>query len=188
MFFIWTTTRSTIQSFYISSLSYFLLWTFHITTTVLRVYPWPKTSILSISNQIHEEVFHIHQVAFIQERTPTTRPSSKIWICVDYRKLNLDTIYDSFSLPFMDNIMDTVVEHEIDSFLNRFNIENQRRVPIVEETLSQFHFVRHHTSKLVFLYYLQSRYDHMHQVSFKVLEYQLPDLTIVGIWITAYFQ
>ena len=54
--------------------------------------------------------------------------NSKIWVYVDYRKLNDATIIDTFPLPFIDNILDAIVGHEIYSFLDVFNGYNQIRM------------------------------------------------------------
>ena len=49
----------------------------------------------------------------------------KLWVCVDYRKLNAATITDPFPLPFNDTMLDTVAGHEMYSFLDGFSGYNQ---------------------------------------------------------------
>ena len=56
------------------------------------------------------------------------KKNGKIWVCVDYRKLNAATVTDAFPLPFTDGILDAVVGHEMYSFLDRFNGYNQVRM------------------------------------------------------------
>ena len=53
------------------------------------------------------------------------KKNGKIWVCVDYRKLNAATVTDAFSLPFTYGILNAVAGHEIYSFLDGFNGYNQ---------------------------------------------------------------
>ena len=56
------------------------------------------------------------------------KKNGKIRVCVDYRKLNVVTVTDAFSLPFTDRVPDVVVGHKIYSFLDRFSGYNQIRM------------------------------------------------------------
>ena len=52
----------------------------------------------------------------------------KLQVCVDYRKLNEETIDDAFALPFTNGVLDTVAGHEMYTFLNGFSWYNQIRM------------------------------------------------------------
>jgi hypothetical protein len=41
-------------------------------------------------------------------------------ICVDFKKLNVATKKDQYSLPFIDEVINTTARHEIFTFLNAF--------------------------------------------------------------------
>ena len=56
------------------------------------------------------------------------KKNGKIWVSVDYRKLNAATITDGFPLPFTDSILDMVASHECYSFLDRFIGYNKIRM------------------------------------------------------------
>ena len=56
------------------------------------------------------------------------KKNGKIWVCVDYQKLNVATVTDAFPLPFMDGVLDTVVGHEVYSFLDGFSSYNEIRM------------------------------------------------------------
>ena len=56
------------------------------------------------------------------------KKNGQIWVCMDYRKLNVAMITDAFPLPFMDNILDTVADHDCYSFLNSLSGYNQIRM------------------------------------------------------------
>ena len=56
------------------------------------------------------------------------KKNEKIWVCVDYRKLNVATTTDAFLLPFTDGVLDVVASHEVYSFLDGFNGYNQIRI------------------------------------------------------------
>jgi hypothetical protein len=45
--------------------------------------------------------------------------NSNLCICVDYRKLNPQTKKNPFPLPFLDSILDTVVGHNMYSFMDK---------------------------------------------------------------------
>jgi hypothetical protein len=54
-----------------------------------------------------------------------TRVSSGWRICVDYRKLNLSTCKDHFSLPFMNQMLECLVGKSFYYFLDGYNGYNQ---------------------------------------------------------------
>jgi len=60
----------------------------------------------------------------VQTRLPT-----KIRVCIDYRKLNVATHKEHFSLPFIDQILERLAGHEYYCFLDSFSGYNQ--IPIV---------------------------------------------------------
>ena len=51
--------------------------------------------------------------------------NGQLCLCVDYRKLNTQTVYDPFPLPFTDCILDTVAGHKLYKFLDGFSGYNQ---------------------------------------------------------------
>ena len=59
-------------------------------------------------------------------------------MCIDYRKLNAQTVGDPFPVPFTDSILDTVAGHELYSFLDRFNGYNQIRLALEDQEKTVF--------------------------------------------------
>lgn len=57
-----------------------------------------------------------------------TKKNGKLRVCVDYRKLNVVRKSDPFPLPFTESILETVVGHEIYSFLDGFGGYNQIQI------------------------------------------------------------
>ncbi|MCO5549335.1 hypothetical protein L7F22_002804 [Adiantum nelumboides] len=53
------------------------------------------------------------------------KKNGKLRICVDFRKLNEQTIKDPFPLPFTDTMLDQVAGHEMYSFLDGYSGYNQ---------------------------------------------------------------
>lgn len=86
-----------------------------------------------MAKQVKDELDRLLQVGFI---APIENPNwispivivpkknKKLWICVDYRKLNAATIPDPFPLPYMDSMLDEVAGHEIYSFMDGFSAYN----------------------------------------------------------------
>jgi len=57
--------------------------------------------------------------------------ATKVHACIDYRKLNAATRKDHFSLPFIDEMLERLAEHEYYCFLNGYTGYNQ--IPIATE-------------------------------------------------------
>ena len=49
------------------------------------------------------------------------KTNGQLHVCVDYRKLNSQTMDDPFPLPFTDSILDPVSGRELYIFLDGFN-------------------------------------------------------------------
>jgi hypothetical protein len=49
------------------------------------------------------------------------KKNGKLRICVDFRKLNATTKKDPYLLPFMGEVINTIVGHEVYTLLDRFS-------------------------------------------------------------------
>jgi putative transposase len=47
-----------------------------------------------------------------------SKKNGKLWICVDFRKLNVATKKDPYPLPFIEEVLDMVASHEMYSFFD----------------------------------------------------------------------
>ena len=56
---------------------------------------------------------------------PVNKKQGTIHICTDFRKLNLACSKDNFPTPFIDQITDSYVSHEVFSFMDGFFGYNQ---------------------------------------------------------------
>jgi hypothetical protein len=62
-------------------------------------------------------------------------------ICVDFKKLNVATKKDPYLLPFINEVINTIVGHEVYTFLDKFlgyhhiliTIENQQKISFVTD-------------------------------------------------------
>ena len=70
--------------------------------------------------RVKEEIDKLLRVEFIWPVKKATwlslivvvpKKNGKIWVCVDYRKLNLATVTDAFPLPFTNGVLDAVASH-----------------------------------------------------------------------------
>ena len=67
-------------------------------------------------------IYPIHQVTWSSPIVVVPKKNEKIKICVDYKKLNATTKADPFPLPLCGVIiLDSIVGHEIYTFLDGFN-------------------------------------------------------------------
>ena len=97
--------------------------------------------------KVKEEIDKLLRVGFIQpvKRATWLNPTGvvpikndKIRVFVDYRKLNVATIPDAFSLPFTNRVLDAVLGHEIYSFLDGFNGYNQVQMHLDDQENTAF--------------------------------------------------
>ena len=66
------------------------------------------------------------------------KKNGKIWVCVDYRKLNAATVTDAFPQPFTDGILNAVAGHEIYRFLDGFSGYNKVRMHSDDQEKTNF--------------------------------------------------
>jgi hypothetical protein len=56
------------------------------------------------------------------------KKEGKLRICAEYQKLNAQTKKDPFLLPFLDSICNSVVGHEMYSFMDGYSSYNQGKM------------------------------------------------------------
>ena len=66
------------------------------------------------------------------------KKNGKIWVCVDYKKLNATTIPNPFPLPFVDSLLDKVAKKEMYTFLDGFNGYNQVKLALEDQEKTVF--------------------------------------------------
>ena len=66
------------------------------------------------------------------------KKNGKWGICVDYRELNKATHKDHFSLPFIDQVLDTLVGKKYFSFMDGFSGYNQIRIALEDKEKMTF--------------------------------------------------
>ena len=85
---------------------------------------------LMMNEIVKEELQKLLQVGFIypisysQWVSPfvvVPKKNGKWRICVDYRELNKATLKDHFSLPFIDQVLDSLAGNKFFSFINGFS-------------------------------------------------------------------
>lgn len=76
-------------------------------------------------------IFPIHHSTWVSNIVPVRKKIREIRICVDFRNLNQASLKDNFSLPIMDQILQTVAGLEMMSFLDGFLGYNQ--IEVAEE-------------------------------------------------------
>jgi hypothetical protein len=62
-----------------------------------------------------EEVTQLSLIMVVHKK------NGKLKVCVDFRKLNATTKKDLYSLPFTNEVINTVVGHEVYTFLDGFS-------------------------------------------------------------------
>ena len=67
-----------------------------------------------------------------------TRLSTKIRVCIDYRKLNAATRKDHFPLPFIDQMLERLAGHEYYYFLDGYSRYNQIPIALEDQEKTTF--------------------------------------------------
>jgi hypothetical protein len=67
----------------------------------------------------------IEEIAWLSSIVVVLKKNGKLMICVDFRKFNATTKKVPYSLPFTNEVINTVGGHEIYSFLERFSRYHQ---------------------------------------------------------------
>jgi hypothetical protein len=49
------------------------------------------------------------------------KKNGKLKICVDFKKLNVATKKDPYLLPFTNEVINTIIGHEVYTFMDRFS-------------------------------------------------------------------
>ncbi len=70
-------------------------------------------------------IFPIETTQWLSLMVIVLKKNNKLYICVDYWKLNSQTKKDIYSLHFLDLVLDTMVGHEMYSFMDGYNGYNQ---------------------------------------------------------------
>ena len=68
----------------------------------------------------------------------TTRVTSGWRVCIDYRKLNAGNRKDHFPLPFVDQMLERVAEHEFYYFLDGYSGYNQIEIALEDQDKTTF--------------------------------------------------
>ena len=67
-----------------------------------------------------------------------TRVTSGWRVCIDYMKLNAGTRKDNFPLPFVDQMLERVAEHEFYCFLDGYSGYNQIEIALEDQDKTTF--------------------------------------------------
>ncbi|MCO5601430.1 hypothetical protein L7F22_055551 [Adiantum nelumboides] len=66
------------------------------------------------------------------------KKNGKLRVCVDYRKLNTQTINDPFPLPFTDMMLDEIAGHEMYNFMDGYSGYNQLKIAPKDRSKTTF--------------------------------------------------
>jgi hypothetical protein len=63
----------------------------------------------------------VKDTTWLPPKIVVLKKNGKLRICVDFRKLNVVTKKDRYPLLFIDEVINTIVGHEVYTFLNGFS-------------------------------------------------------------------
>ncbi len=68
---------------------------------------------------------HVEEATWLSPIVVVPKKNGKLRICVDFKKLNVPTKKDLYPLPFTNEVINTIVGHEIYTFLDGFSRYHQ---------------------------------------------------------------
>jgi len=83
-------------------------------------------------------IYPISDSKWVSPLVVVPRKNGKWRICVDYRELNKATQKDHFPLPFIDQVLDTLVGNKLFSFLDGFSGYNQIQIAPEDQDKTTF--------------------------------------------------
>jgi len=70
-------------------------------------------------------IYLIQTTRWLSPLVIVPKKNGRLRICVDYQKLKAQTKKDPFMLPFLDSVLDSIVGHEMYSFMDGYSNYNQ---------------------------------------------------------------
>ena len=101
------------------------------------IYPIIDSKWVSLT-QVVPKKFGVTVVANEHNELIPTGVTTGWRVCIDYKKLNDGTRKDHFPLPFVDQMLETVVGHEIYCFLDGYSGYNQIEIALEEQDKTTF--------------------------------------------------
>ncbi|MCO5552146.1 hypothetical protein L7F22_005656 [Adiantum nelumboides] len=102
---------------------------------------------LNYAKKIKEEIDNLLKARFITKAASSNwlfpivvvpRNNGKLRVCVDYRKLNAQTIKDSFPLTLTNMMLDEIAGHEMYSFMDGYSGYNQLKIALEDRSKTTF--------------------------------------------------
>ena len=85
-------------------------------------------------------IYPISNSQWVSPLVIVPKNNGKWRVCIDYRELNKATLKDQFPLPFIDQVLDTLVNNKYFSFFDGFSGYNQIQVPLEDQDKTTFTF------------------------------------------------
>ena len=101
------------------------------------IYPIADSKWVS-PTQVVPKKFGVTMVTNENNELIPTRVTSGWRVCIDYRKLNAGTRKDHFPLPFVDQMLERVAEHEFYCFLDGYSGYNQIEIALEDQEKTTF--------------------------------------------------
>lgn len=83
-------------------------------------------------------IYTISESQWVSPLVVVPKKNGKWRICVDYRELNKETLKDHFPLPFIDQVLDTLIGNKFFYFLDGFSGYNQIKIALEYQDKTTF--------------------------------------------------
>ena len=72
----------------------------------------------------------IRYVQWLANIVPVMKKNGKLWVCEDFRDLNVATPKDMYLMPIVDMLVDSTTYNEFLSFMDGFSSYNKILIPV----------------------------------------------------------
>ena len=83
-------------------------------------------------------IYEIEHYDWVSPIVCVLKKNVNLRVCVDFKKLNANTIKDHYPLPYMETILEILSGHEAYSFVDRFSGYNQVKIQASDQHKTTF--------------------------------------------------
>ncbi len=81
---------------------------------------------------------YIEKATWLSPMLVVPKKNGKLWICIDFRKLNAATKKNPYPLPFIDEMLNIIVWYEVYSFLDGYSGYHQISITLEDRYKTTF--------------------------------------------------
>ena len=96
----------------------------------LPIHPSKVVAVKAKIEKLHttDFIYSISYTTWVSDPIPVNKKQGTIHVCMDFHDLNFPCPKDNFPTPFIDQIIDACIRHEVFLFMDDFSRYNQIQI------------------------------------------------------------